>query len=82
MIFPSKHIRLSESLFGHGAPILMLLNKPRTIDQLWLEIDKKKEIQPVLKNISFETMVLTLDFLFTIRAINIDSKSRISHAAH
>lgn len=77
MIMPEKHLWISESLISFGAQILRFIRKPRTIDELWIELEKHKPLEKSIERLSFEKLVLTLDFLFAIRAIEIDHKSKI-----
>lgn len=35
MLLPDKHVKFSESLIGLGSHILELLDRPKTIDELW-----------------------------------------------
>ncbi len=78
MILPSKHIKNAESLLGLGGKLLSLLQKPMSIDELWLEFSKinsNKKKFPAYH--SFDNVVLALDCLFIIDAINIDSEGRV-----
>lgn len=63
MILPDKNIKLEYSLLNCGALILKELSEPQTISLLW---DKVKKYDPL---INYERFLLTLDFLFLIRAI-------------
>jgi hypothetical protein len=78
MLLPAKHIKLSESLLGLSAFILEKLNKPKTVDLLWNELNGaiKKEEYPAEHSI--ENIFLTLDFLFLIGLINLDENGEIS----
>jgi hypothetical protein len=66
MILPTKHISTSHSLIGIGAKIIEHLNYPRTVSSLWSAVSSMKGIG------TFERFVLTLDFLYTIGAIDLD----------
>jgi hypothetical protein len=66
MILPTKHVSTSYSLIGLGAKIIEHLNYPRTVSSLWNAVCSIKEIG------TFERFVLTLDFLYTIGAIDLD----------
>lgn len=83
MILPSKHIRFSESLLGLGCIILSIIKEPKTIDEIWLtysEININKKILPAYHN--FDNVVLSLNYLFIIGAISIDSNGKIQHAVN
>lgn len=70
MLMPDKHIKLSESLYGLGGYALGLLSKPATIDDLWQQLssDIHHGIYPAQH--SFENLVLAVDALYAIGAIN------------
>lgn len=83
MILPSKHIRFSESLFGLGGIILSLLKKPATVDEIWQEyssINKRKKKLPAYHN--FDNLILALNYLYTIGAIDIDKEGKIYNAVN
>lgn len=69
MILPTKHINFSQSLLGLGAYILPLLNSPKTIDELWntYKVDHKNNVYLVKH--SFDNLVMTLIFLYSIGII-------------
>lgn len=79
MILPSKHISLSESLFGLGGMLLNFINqKPYTIDSLWQEyskINNMKDVFPAYHN--FDNMIMAINLLFLMGAIDIDMKGEI-----
>ncbi len=66
MIFPSKHLKLEKSLLNLGALVIQeLKKKSNTIDNVWIELQSLN----VIKNYTFNEMVLTCDFLFSVGAI-------------
>lgn len=69
MIIPTKHTNFSESLLGFGGYILTQLESPSSIDDLWtkLQADYKNEIYFAKQ--SFDNLLLTIVFLFSIGAI-------------
>lgn len=69
MIMPSKHINFSQSLLGFGSYILLKLETPKSVDDLWTEYqaDLKAEIYNAPH--SFDNLNLTLIFLYGISAI-------------
>jgi hypothetical protein len=79
MILPSKHISLAESLLGLGGVLLeILMKQPSSLDSLWQEyskINNKKELYPAYH--SFDNVVLAIDLLFMIGAVNINSEGEI-----
>jgi hypothetical protein len=65
MILPDKNIKLEYSLLNCGATILSIIEEPQTISSLWNKA-KKQEIL-----VSYEKFLLCLDYLYTIKAINL-----------
>lgn len=80
MILPSKHINLSESFIGLSGFLLKLLNKPMTIDDLWQEFQKVNNTVQYPAYHSFDNIVLGINLLYFIGAIEIDIKGKIQHA--
>lgn len=79
MILPSKHISLSESLLGlAGVLLTFLIKKPYTLDELWQEyskINKTKDFFPAYHD--FDNVIMAVNLLFTIGAININTNGEI-----
>jgi hypothetical protein len=79
MILPSKHISLSESLLGLGGVLLsIIIKQPCSLEYVWQEYSKvnnSREIFPAYH--SFDNVVLAVDLLFMIGAININSEGEI-----
>jgi hypothetical protein len=80
MILPSKHIKLSESLIGLSGFLLKLLKEPVTIDDLWAKFQKVNNTPIYPAYHSFDNVVLGLNLLFLMGAINIDEKGKIYYA--
>ena len=66
MILPTKRIGANRSLLGVGGEILRLLNEPKTVSRLW---DDYKKATHVFGPPNFEAVVLGLDLLFAIGAL-------------
>jgi hypothetical protein len=79
MILPSKHISLSESLLGLGGVLLQIIIKRScSLEYVWQEyskINNSKDTFPAYH--SFDNVVLAVDLLFMIGAININSEGEI-----
>ena len=73
MLVSTKHTNLSQSLLGFGGYILSQLVVPKTIDEVWNEyqVDQKNRIYPAKQ--SFDNLLLTLIFLYSISAIEEDN---------
>jgi len=83
MILPSKHIRISESLLGLGAYLLKYLKEgPKSIDQLWFKVGKQNETKKAFAYHGFDNVVLALNYLFIIGAIDINSEGLIYNAVN
>jgi len=69
-LLPEKHVRLNETFLGLGACVLESLQSAKTLDTLWEDIreikNKKKTLPP---KVSFEDLVMAVDFLFAIKAV-------------
>lgn len=81
MLLPDKHIRMSESLLGLGAFLIGLLRQPQTVDTIWLEYRKARESGIYPAHHTFENVVLALDVLFAIKAINVADNGFIEKCA-
>lgn len=81
-ILPAKHVRLSETALGLGACILNLLSSPKTVDALWLEIRELKTKRKVLpEKVALEDVVLTIDLLYLMRAVEMDAVGELRRCA-
>lgn len=80
MILPSKHTSFSESLFGLGAILLKSLNVPRTVDELWWDFQNVNNSYRFPAYHGFDNVVLALDYLFCVGAIDINKKGEIFNA--
>ncbi len=81
MILPSKHIRFSESLMGLGAILLSFINEPKSVDEIWFkysEINNSKRKFPAYHN--FDNVILALNYLYLIGAIEINTNGKIQNA--
>jgi len=81
MILPSKHIRFSESLMGLGGILLSFINEPKSVDEIWFkysEINNSKSKFPAYHN--FDNVILALNYLYLIGAIEINSNGKIQNA--
>lgn len=75
MILPKKHIKLSESFFALGALVLEQIENPKTIDEIWGNINYKRKIISAAS--SFDNLLLTLDYLFSIGVIKLNKEGEI-----
>lgn len=83
MILPSKHIRISESLLGLGAYLMKYLNDgPQTVDQLWFKVSKQNNTKKAFSYHGFDNVVLSLNYLYIIGAIDINIEGLIYNASN
>jgi len=82
MILPSKHIRLAESLLGLGGYLLKYLkDEPQTVDQLWFKVSKQNNSKKSFAYHGFDNVILALNYLYMIGAVDINSEGEILNAA-
>lgn len=67
MILPTKHLPLDRSLIGVGADVLSLLEKPKTVNKLWLEFQALSEEKKSRR--TFDWFTVALSMLFSIGAV-------------
>ncbi|WP_346854873.1 ABC-three component system middle component 6 [uncultured Draconibacterium sp.] len=77
MILPGKHISLSESLLGLGGILLGFLKTPMTVDELWFKYSKINNSRRYPAYHNFDNVILALDYLFLIGAIEVDDKGKL-----
>ena len=69
MLMPDKHIKFAESLVGLGSFILEALEEPKSIDALWDAFRQARIDRKYPSPHSFESLVLAVDVLYAIGAI-------------
>lgn len=72
MILPTKRIG-DRALITIGAEILRMLDKPRTISELWRELKRLPTYAERQAAVTYDWFVLALDFLFALDAIEFHS---------
>lgn len=80
MILPSKHIRTKESLLALGGLVLAHLDSPKTLDAVWEGIEPPDQTGEHVQHYDFDTLVLAVDFLFSIGAIRTSPTGELSIA--
>ena len=76
MILPTKRIAQDRALVAIGGQILALLGESKTVSRLWDEIRKVRDPQLGFAPISFDWFVLSLSFLFSVKAVDV-SRGRV-----
>jgi hypothetical protein len=80
MLLPDKHIGFAESLIGLGSFVLENLVKPRDVDTIWKNFEKVRGGEfPAFH--SFDNLVLAIDMLFAIGAIDLMANGQIVRCA-
>lgn len=69
MILPTKHTKIEQSLLGFGSYLLQIIGQGATVDSLWNEYLKDLDNKEFLAKHSFDNLLLTLVFLFSIGAV-------------
>jgi hypothetical protein len=70
MILPTKHTTIEQSLIGFGGYILQIVDENSTVDLLWQKYQTDFKNQTYSAKQTFDNLLLTLVFLYTIGAIN------------
>ena len=69
MILPTKHLPLDRSLIGVGADVLSLLDKPKTVNKLWMDFQALSDEKNSRR--TFDWFTLTISMLFSIGAVEL-----------
>jgi hypothetical protein len=75
MILPKKHIKISDSIIGISSLLINLLEKEVTVDDLFSSLVKDKRLS---KNLSLDTVILCIDYLYCQGIVEISSNGGIS----
>ena len=81
-LLPEKHVTASESLLGLGALVLTSLKSgQKDLDSLWSEIRTLESIRNQLHGaVTMDRLVLAVDFLFAINAVQINDEGYVENA--
>lgn len=74
-LIPHKHVRFSDSIIGLSGYLRQLLSEPHTLDELWAQIDR--DFSGWQSRPSFTHMVLAVDVLYAIGAVQLVGDGRI-----
>ena len=72
MLLPTKHIKPENAIIGVGAEILSLLQQEKSVSVLLRDLQNARR-ELGLAAIQFDWFLLSLDFLFAIKAIDYQS---------
>jgi hypothetical protein len=79
---PAKHINFSESLLGFGSYILQTLTEPKSTDELWQKYQQDLQDGLYFAKHSFDNLIMTLLFLYSIDAITEESGKVLKNETH
>jgi hypothetical protein len=71
MILPGKHLRQDRALLSIGAEILVHLDEPRTVSELWERVRQNRGSGAALAPLSFDWFILSLNMLYAISALDL-----------
>lgn len=77
MILPTKRIAIRNSLIVIGSKILNNLCEAKSVSQLWEEFKKRQFKGKNVTPFNFEWFILSLNFLYIIKAITINENGII-----
>ena len=75
MILPTKHLPTDRSLLGIGAEVLYLLDRPKTVSRLWIDIQEHRGESA--RRLTFDWFILSLNLLYAIGALQMN-RGRLS----
>lgn len=71
MILPSKHISESRSLAGIGGEILVQLEEPRAVSEIWERVLASRGETSRGTALPYDWFILALTFLYAISAVEL-----------
>ena len=77
MILPTKGITPDRSILSVGSDLLDLLDSPQSVSNLWSRYLNFRKQMGLERPVNYDWFVLTIDFLFSIGAINLDDRGRL-----
>jgi hypothetical protein len=78
MVFPTKHLKISESLFGLGSCIISIIkNSPKNLDKIWEEYKKINNTNYFPANHSFDHIILAVDYLYLVGLVDLNEQGEI-----
>ena len=81
MLLPDKHIKLSESIIGFSSFVLETLSRPCTVDEIWEKFQSARESKEYPVKQSFDNLILTICFLYSIAAIELKDNGKLEKCA-
>lgn len=81
MLLPEKHITLAESTLGLGGFILITLKEPATMDRLYARVLQARTTRELPAYHDFDSLVLSILFLFAVGAVTTDGSDTVRRCA-
>jgi hypothetical protein len=72
VILPTKRIGEDRALLAVGGEVLRLLDEPKTVSRLWVELKDHRASRPKTTPITFDWFVLALDLLYVLGAVELE----------
>ncbi len=82
MILPGKHIRIADSLVGMGALVVETLDHPKELDVVWRDLLKIRAGRKLKARADVRTLILCLDFLYSLGLVEMLPDGRVCRASH
>ncbi len=81
-LLPQKHVRTSESILGLGAVVLKVLEQEqKDLDGIWSAVREQEVVRRGINGtITLDAIVLAIDFLFAIGAVQMGQDGVLSYA--
>ncbi len=75
MVFPNKYLKFKNSLLNLGSIIIKNMKKNfwYTVDEIWRDL----KVEESVRQYTFNDLILTFDFLFSINSISINSEGKV-----
>lgn len=71
MILPSKHLAEDRALITVGSRILLQLESPRSVSEIWEKLRMVPAANEPRSTLTFDWFTLALSFLFAIEAVQL-----------
>lgn len=78
MILPSKHLAEDRALISVGSKILLQLDSPRSVSEIWEKLRMTPTSHDTHSNLTFDWFTLALSFLYAIKAIEMQDDGLIA----
>jgi hypothetical protein len=81
MLLPDKHITMAESILGLGAVLLSRLDRAQSIDRLYDFVKGDVESGELPAYHDFDSVLLSVLFLFSIGAVELTASGGVRRCA-